>query len=168
MKPTLWLVAVLLVGCSESGPAKKGAGGGSAGGESSVADTSSLEEVREQACACKDQDCVDRVNAELTIERRRFEKTLGEAEECLDKVGTGSGADAILGKMRSFKDKVCACRDKSCVEEVEKEMMEWAMKNMDKMKNTKPTKAQDEAADKIEDEMDKCKERLSGGEPAPF
>jgi hypothetical protein len=75
----------------------------------------------------------------------------------------GGGADEILGKMRGFKDKVCACKDKACVEGVEKEMMEWAMKNMDKMKNMKPTKAQDEAADKIEDEMDKCKEKL---EPA--
>ena len=79
----------------------------------------------------------------------------------------GGGADEILGKMKGFKDKVCACKDKACVEGVEKEMMEWAMKNMDKMKNMKPTKAQDEAADKIEDEMDKCKEKLSGGEAAP-
>ena len=78
----------------------------------------------------------------------------------------GGGADEILGKMRGFKDKVCACKDKACVEGVEKEMMEWAMKNMDKMKNMKPTKAQDEAANKIEDEMDKCKERLEAS-PAP-
>jgi hypothetical protein len=163
MMRLLLVTALVFVGCNESGPGKKS----SAGGGGSVADTSSLDEVREQACACKDQDCVDRVNAELTIERRRFEKTFGEAEECLDKVGSRPGADGILDAMRRFKDKVCACRDKSCVEEVEKEMMEWAMNNMDKMKNMKPTKAQDEAADKIEDEMDKCKERLSGGEAAP-
>lgn len=80
----------------------------------------------------------------------------------------GGGADEILGKMRSFKDKVCACKDKACIEGVEKEMMEWAMKNMDKMKNMKPTKAQDEAADKIEDEMDKCKEKVeAAAAPAP-
>ena len=79
----------------------------------------------------------------------------------------GGGADEILGKMRGFKDKVCACKDKACVDNVEKEMMEWAMKNMDKMKNMKPTKAQDEAADKIEDEMDKCKEKIGGGGEAP-
>ena len=41
------------------------------------------------------------------------------------------------------------------------------MKNMDKMKSMKPTKAQDEAADKIQDEMEKCKEKTSGGGEAP-
>ncbi len=80
----------------------------------------------------------------------------------------GGGADEMLGKMRGFKDKVCACKDKACVENVEKEMMEWAMKNMDKMKDIKPTKAQDEQADKIQDEMEKCKEKHEGGgEAAP-
>lgn len=79
----------------------------------------------------------------------------------------GGGADEILGKMRGFKDKVCACKDKACVEGVEKEMLEWAMKNMDKMKNLKPTKAQDEAADKIEDEMDKCKAKFEAKDEAP-
>jgi hypothetical protein len=79
----------------------------------------------------------------------------------------GGGADEILGKMRSFKDKMCKCKDKACVEGVEKEMMEWAMKNMEKMKDMKPTKAQEEAADKIDDEMDKCKEKAEGSGEAP-
>jgi hypothetical protein len=74
----------------------------------------------------------------------------------------GGGADEILGKMRSFKDKMCKCTDKACVDGVEKEMMEWAVKNMEKMKGMKPTKAQEEAADKIDDEMDKCKEKAEG------
>ncbi len=79
----------------------------------------------------------------------------------------GGGADEILGKMRGFKDKACKCKDKACVEGVEKEMMTWAMANMEKMKNMKPTKAQDEAADKIKDEMEKCKEKASGGGETP-
>jgi hypothetical protein len=79
----------------------------------------------------------------------------------------GGGADEAIGKLRGFKDKVCACKDKACVDNVEKEMMEWAMKNMEKMKDVKPTKAQDEAADKIQDEMEKCKEKVAGGGEAP-
>ncbi len=79
----------------------------------------------------------------------------------------GGGADELLGKMRGFKDKMCKCTDKACVDNVEKEMMEWAMKNMEKMKNLKPTKAQDEAGDKLQDEMEKCKDKASGGGEAP-
>lgn len=82
----------------------------------------------------------------------------------------GGGADEMLGKMRSFKDKMCKCTDKACVEGVEKEMMEWAMKNMEKMQKIakSATKAQEEAADKIDDEMDKCKEKAEGaGAPPP-
>lgn len=81
----------------------------------------------------------------------------------------GGGADEIIGKMRSFKDKMCKCTDKACVEGVEKEMMEWAMKNMEKMQKIAKTatKAQEEAADKIEDEMDKCKDKAMGEAPAP-
>ncbi|KAB2889677.1 MAG: hypothetical protein F9K40_19675 [Kofleriaceae bacterium] len=80
----------------------------------------------------------------------------------------GGGADEMLGKLRSHKDKICACKDKACVENAEKEMMEWLMKNAEKYKDVKPTKAQDEAADKIQDEMEKCKDKLEGGgEAAP-
>jgi hypothetical protein len=73
----------------------------------------------------------------------------------------GGGADEILAKMREFKDEVCACADAACIEDVEKSMMTWALKNMDKMKNMKPTRAQDEAADRIEEAMDACKERIA-------
>lgn len=40
------------------------------------------------------------------------------------------------------------------------------MKNMDKLKNMKPTRAQDEEADRIEDAMDACKERIAPSPPA--
>jgi len=81
----------------------------------------------------------------------------------------GGGADELLGKMEGFKNKVCACKDKACVDNVQKEMMEWAMKNMDKYKDTekKATAAQKEKAEKIEDEMEKCVEKASGGGEAP-
>jgi hypothetical protein len=164
MKRITLLVFVVVLGCNASDSTKKGP---SSGGATTppAAGSSSLEEIKEQACACKDQDCVDRVTAELGIERRRFEKAMDEAVSCLTTVEGADGADPILTKMRAFKDKVCSCRDKSCVVRVETEMVEWAMKNMDQMKNMKPTKAQDEAADRIEDEMEKCKEALEIAPP---
>ncbi|HVK72521.1 MAG TPA: hypothetical protein VM734_04350 [Kofleriaceae bacterium] len=72
----------------------------------------------------------------------------------------GNAADELLGKMKEFKDKTCACKDKACLEKVEKDAMEWMMKNADKFKNVKPSKAQDEAADKLDDEMDACKKKI--------
>lgn len=156
----LIIIVIALAGCERSESAH------TAGKVAAAAGSSTLDEIKAQACACKDQDCVTRVSAELTIERRRFERTYEEAEACLDKVEGADrpgSADSILGTMREFKDKICACTEKGCVEKVETEMMEWAMKNMEKMKDVKPTKAQDEAADKIEDEMEKCKERIGGG-----
>lgn len=80
----------------------------------------------------------------------------------------GGGADEMIGKMRGMKDKICACKDKACVENAEKEMMEWLMKNADKFKDVKPTDSQKKAAEKIEEDMEKCKEKLEGGgEAAP-
>ena len=81
--------------------------------------------------------------------------------------GDGTGGDAILAKMGSFKDQVCACKDTACVEAAEKGMMEWAMANMEQMKDIKPTPAQDALADKIEAEMEKCKSALAPAAPPP-
>lgn len=153
-------VLAVVLGCSESDSAKHGsAAGGSS--RARAPENVSLEEIKEQACACQDQDCADRVNAELVIERRRFERTFDDAVSCLKKID-GEDVDGLLGKMRSFKDKVCSCANKLCVERVDKEMMEWATRNLDKMKNARPTKAQDEEADRIQDQMDKCKELIQG------
>lgn len=79
----------------------------------------------------------------------------------------GGGADEIIGKMRSHKDAVCKCADKACVEKAEADFMKWMMANAEKYKNVKPTKSQEEAVDKIEDEMEKCKAKHEGGGETP-
>jgi hypothetical protein len=81
----------------------------------------------------------------------------------------GGGAEELLGKMRSFKDKMCKCTDKACAEGVQKEMMEWGLKNMEKIEKQmkSATKAQQEAGEKLDDEMDKCKEKAMGTGEAP-
>jgi len=150
------LTVVALMACDKSADGKQA---GSA--------EKSIDSVKEQACACKTEDCADRALAELTIQRRHFEETFEEANACVAKVKPLAGADEILQKMTAFKDQMCKCRDKTCVEQTEKDMMEWAMKNMEKMKDMKPTKAQEEIADKLDDEMDRCKERVEGAGLVP-
>ena len=159
------VVAVVALGaaCGTSADTKQGtkpAGTAAPGSEA----LPTLESVREEACACASQDCVDRVRAEMTIQRRHLDTTLAAADECLDAVGGGAplSLDEALRALTRFKDSTCGCRDRACVESIEKELMEWAMKNLDTMKNLKPTKAQDEAANKIEDQMEECKAKAEG------
>lgn len=80
----------------------------------------------------------------------------------------GGGAEELIGKLRGFKNDMCKCTTQECVDKVDKDMMGWMLKNADKFKNVKPTKAQEEQADKIEDEMRACKDKVeNAAAPAP-
>jgi len=81
-------------------------------------------------------------------------------QEIANLIVAGRMAENLLSVMRGYKTQVCACGDKRCVDNVEKQMMEWAMRNMDLFKNMKATQAQEEAAERIEDEMEACKTRF--------
>jgi hypothetical protein len=112
------------------------------------------------------------VRIECRTQRDTCARTVPESVELAqlpqriaEAIALAGGADKILAKMQFFKDEVCACADASCVEDVEKAMMEWAMKNMDLMTDMKPTKAQDEEADRIQDAMEACKDKLRPAEP---
>ena len=63
-------------------------------------------------------------------------------------VDPAPGARAVLRKMDEFADQTCACKDSACADHVEKKMMEWAMANIDELKDLKPTKAEEEEADR--------------------
>lgn len=71
-----------------------------------------------------------------------------------------SGGDEVLSKMEDFKGQACACKDKACGEKVMKDMSEYMEKWMESNKDFKPSKEQDEKADKIGDEMRDCIEKL--------
>lgn len=86
------------------------------------------------------------------------------AQRLADGIAGDGSADHVLGKLRRTRDDVCACKDRTCVEEAEQRLMDWAMRHMDELKDLKPTEAQDDEADRIQDEMDACKERIA---PAP-
>lgn len=82
------------------------------------------------------------------------------AREVAEESVSRKTGDGVVRTMSKFKDQICACADRDCVENVEKEMMKWALAHMDQLKSMKPTRAQDEAADRIEEAMDVCKERI--------
>jgi hypothetical protein len=78
----------------------------------------------------------------------------------------GSGAqpdlDAIIVKMGSFKDKLCACPDSACMEGVSDEMATWG-KDLEAKGMMKPQPTDDQAkrVTAITDEMAKCYKRIS-------
>lgn len=122
--------------------------------------------VRAEACACTDEACADRTMAALEAQRREFEAAYAEATSCVHKIKPPADpGDEVLTKMGEFKDQVCACADAACVERAEKNLMEWAMKNMEQLKDIKPSPAQQERADQIQAEMTACKERITPPSP---
>jgi len=78
-----------------------------------------------------------------------------------------SPPEVVLEKMGELRDKACACKDLPCVEKVEKELVAWATKNMEMMKDMKPTKEQDERAEKLSDEMRACREKVDSAGSVP-
>lgn len=81
--------------------------------------------------------------------------------------GSKSPVDDALNKMEDYKKQVCACKDMACAEKVSKEMETYMDEMQKKHKDVKPSKEQDERADKIGDEMEACMNKLTGtAEPA--
>jgi hypothetical protein len=141
-------------------------------------------EFKDQVCACADSACLEKAQKDMMewaianmeemkgltptkAQDETADKYSAEMDACKQRIEASSTSDApaldgdaILKKMEEFKNQVCACKDKACVDSVQKSMMDWAMKNMDSMKDMKPTKAQDEAADKLESQMDACIARI--------
>jgi len=74
--------------------------------------------------------------------------------------GSKGGIDGALDKMESFKNEACKCSDKACTDKVMENMMKYMGEAEKSMKDAKPSKAQDERADKIMDEMGKCTEKF--------
>ena len=69
----------------------------------------------------------------------------------------GSKADDAIAALEGFKNKMCECKDKACVEGVEKEMMEWGAKMKDEVKEADASDAQKEKAKEISKAMRECR-----------
>jgi hypothetical protein len=77
----------------------------------------------------------------------------------------GSKADDALKEFEGFRDKMCKCTTKECTEKVEGEWREWR-KNT-KIKKSDLSKEQQERGNKIDDEMDACRDKVRRGGDAP-
>jgi len=65
----------------------------------------------------------------------------------------GMPEDPRIAKLREFRDRACACKDKRCVDAVQQELIAYA--SSDKSK-TKPSEADDKAADEIMKQFEDC------------
>jgi hypothetical protein len=82
--------------------------------------------------------------------------------------------EQAVSDLEGFRDKMCACKDKDCVEGVNKDMKAWEKGMEDKMgKDEKPPEKLMERGDKAEKELRECKKAMrkagegKGGEEAP-
>jgi hypothetical protein len=123
--------------------------------------------MKEKTCACKDAACAKKLKEEFKESPRRKElkkqiKALpdedrdkikaidDEMEACDRKLGGGE----MIAAMTQFKDKMCACQDKTCAEKVSQEMMVWAKSHADD--DSKPDSETMKEATEISEQMSKC------------
>ena len=69
--------------------------------------------------------------------------------------------DKALSAMEDAKDKVCACKDKKCADDAQKELfekLEPMMKDSDK--DEKPPKDVDEKGEKLMKELQDCEKKI--------
>lgn len=135
----------------------------------------------DEACACTDATCASAVQARLgewasprlariqTLKPTADENRAAEAiqlrmQGCMAQFTAPSvmpltGA-LILQQLHGWKDRVCACTDKACVADVQRQMLAWAMENMDAMKGVEPTEDEDAEADRLDGELATCIARI--------
>jgi hypothetical protein len=64
-----------------------------------------------------------------------------------------SSEDPGVTKLREFRDRACACKDKHCVDTVQQDLIAYASNDKS---TTKPSKADEKAADEIMKKFEDC------------
>lgn len=89
-----------------------------------------------------------------------------------------SGGEAIA-KMTEFKDRMCACKDKACTENVAEEMTRWSQANAKGEKEVKMSEEDMKKSTAIGEELTRCMTKIltesagaggagaAGGTPPP-
>ncbi len=157
--------AVIAGGCgsSEQKPAvnkpgdtaTKKAGAGdtkSAGATMTEADVLALMKADTDAmCACKDAACADALSKKSKAALEGVDRAVIDAAEekfdddrymaCRRKAragGSAAGGDhALMNKLNSFRDEMCACKALPCAQDVNKRLMQWVTRDL---KGKKPPK----------------------------
>lgn len=170
--------------------AGKGSGSGSAAGSAAPSDPVEaalveLDVFKVKMCGCPDKTCADKLQleyatwqrnlrAKLTEKPNKLQELRGnslekELKECRKKAETAtpgapggtSKVDAFLTTMQSYRDKICACTTKDCVQTLQKETDAWAGTAAKTIADAKPTKDQDDKADRLAKEMKDCYQKLA-------
>jgi hypothetical protein len=72
--------------------------------------------------------------------------------------------DKAISDTEGFRDKMCACKDKACADDIHKQYKDWEKGMMGDMgKDEKPPDNIIEKAEKTEKEMRDCRNKLKGG-----
>jgi hypothetical protein len=76
----------------------------------------------------------------------------------------GSKADEVISGLKKYKDKMCACTDAKCADDVHKEFRDWR-KDMKKdlKKEDKPSESVMKEIGEIQNSYDECKQKASKG-----
>ena len=143
-----------------------------------------LDAFKTKMCACKDKACGDKIQTEYAAWQRNMRANMvekpnklqevrgnaldKEMKECRKKAETAtpgasggtSKIDNFLTQMQGYKDKICACTAKDCATKLVKEQETWLATAAKDIADAKPTKDQDDKADRLEKEMKDCVGKL--------
>lgn len=77
-------------------------------------------------------------------------------------VGGGGSGGALAARLRGYKDQMCACKDAACAEKVAEEAKAWGRTVEAEAK--KLSKEQDQALERLDEEMKACERKLGVGD----
>ncbi len=104
-----------------------------------------MSSFKDQACACKDKACIDKVQGDMIkwaseqkdmenmkpteAQKKRGKEITDAMEACTTKIEEAEGgakAKEAMTKMTAYADQMCACKDTACATKVSDEMTAWS------------------------------------------
>jgi hypothetical protein len=115
-------------------------GGKPAGGDLIDFQNQEFARLRDQVCECKDEKCARDVLARMDEimkdtensltpskeQREKGHKLLDEMAVCVKKVSDGAAPSSdVVSDLAALRDAMCACKTKSCAEELQPKFDQW-------------------------------------------
>jgi hypothetical protein len=73
--------------------------------------------------------------------------------------------DKAISEMGDWRDKMCACTDKACADQVNQAWREWRGATKRSLKPDKPTQEQDYEWEQAQSELEKCRAKFRDDKP---
>ncbi|MBS1119002.1 MAG: hypothetical protein H6Q90_1230 [Deltaproteobacteria bacterium] len=141
-----------------------------------------LERFRTRMCGCTDRSCSDPVHLEYKAWKRDLNANTGERPtkaqddrgnaidqdlrrcrkqaEAATPPSTTDKLEAALATMAALKTRMCACQDKPCGAQVDKEVAAWATRTASELAGVKSTPDQEARSEQIQSALAACKTAL--------